>query len=337
MKITTVGLDLAKSVFHVVCTDDRGEEVKKRMLRRNQVTRFFAQLEPCRIGMEACGGSHYWARRLSELGHEVVLVPAQHVKPLVAGNKNDYNDARAIIEALGRKTIRFVQAKSVEQQDIQALHRIRERCVNERTMLVNSMRGLLAEYGIVFSRGVSAFRKAVPRVLEDGENGLSGRFRHWLARGYEQLRELDAHIRFYDRELALANEQEPACKRLLEIPGFGPVVASAFFSAVGDGGAYRRGRDVSASLGLVPAHSGTGGQIHLLGISKRGDRYLRKLLIHGARAVVSRAKGKTDRLSVWVNRIVEERGKNKACVALANKIARIGWALLSSGGRYQPA
>lgn len=337
MKITTVGLDLAKNVFHVVCVDEGGHEVKKRMLRRNQLIRFFSQLEACRVGMEACGGSHYWARRLSALGHEPVLVPAQHVKPLVAGNKNDYNDAWAILEALGRKKIHFVRPKRVEEQDLQALHRIRRRCVDERTKLVNSTRGLLTEYGIVFNRGVSAFRREIPRVLEDGENGLSEWMRRWLSRAYEQLGELEAHIRFYDQELKAMAQQEPACERLQEIPGYGVVLASAFFSMVGDGSAYRRGRDVSATLGVVPAHSGTGGKIHLLGISKRGDRYLRSLLIQGAKSVVSRAKGKTDRLSVWINRIREERGENKACVALANKMARIGWALLRSGGRYQPA
>ena len=337
MQITTVGLDLAKNVFHVVCFDTRGQEVKKQMLSRAKLRAFFAQLVPCLIGMEACASAHYWARELMALGHDVKLIPAQYVKPYLRGNKNDYNDSRAIAEALVRPGMRFVAVKSVEQQDIQALHRIRSQCVKERTALCNSTRGLLGEYGLVVAQGVSALRRAIPAFLEDGENGLSASFRALLARRYEQLQELEVHIAHYTSELEQLARREEPCQRLQTIPGFGPIVASAFYSAVGDGSAYRRGRDVSAAIGLVPAQHSSGGKERLLSISKRGDKYLRSLLVHGARAVVARASGKSDRLSRWLQRLCAERGVNKATVALANKMARMGWALLSSGSVYQAA
>lgn len=337
MKITTIGLDLAKTVFHVVGLDERGKEVVKRKLRRNQVARYFANLAPCRIGMEACGGAHYWARKLQGMGHRVELIPAQHVKPLVMGNKNDANDARAIAEALGRPKIHFVAVKTQAQQDLQAVQRLRSQCVKDRTALGNGIRGLLSEYGIVLNQGVSTIRKGIPSLLEDAENGLSDRFRSWLYQSHQRLLELDEHIQFYTRELAQVVGQDEDCRRLQTIPGFGPVVAGAFVTVVGDGHAFRRGRDVSAVLGLVPAQHSSGGKDRLLGISKRGDRQVRSVLVQGARSVVMRATGKEDRLSRWINRIRQERGTNKAVVALANKMARIGWAVLRHGTEYQAA
>ncbi len=337
MQITTVGLDLAKNTFHVVCFDARGHEVKKRMLRRAKLLGFFAQLPACRIGMEACASAHYWARELLRLGHEVKLIPAQHVKAYLRGNKNDYNDARAIAEALGRPSMRFVAVKTVAQQDLQALHRIRAQCDKDRTALCNSTRGLLGEYGLVVARGVSVLRRAIPEFLEDAENGLSEQFRALLARRYQQLLELEEHLAHYTKELHRISRADEACQRLQTIPGYGPIVASAFVSTVGDGSAYRRGRDVSAAIGLVPAQHSTGGKPRLLGISKRGDRYLRKLLVHGARSVVYRAQRKNDRLSRWLQRLCAERGVNKATVALANKMARMGWAVLRNNTVYQGA
>jgi len=300
MNITTVGLDLAKNVFHVVCFDQHSNEVKKRMLRRNQIRLFFAQLAPCKVGMEACASSHYWGRELKALGHEVKLIPAQHVKPYLRGNKNDYNDARAIAEALSRPNMPGVAIKTIEQQDIQAIHRMRSQCIRDRTALCNSVRGLLGEYGIVLPKGITTLRKSI--------HGLE-----------------------------IQSRQDDACQRLQEVPGFGPISASAFYSTVGNGQAYSRGRDVAASIGLVPRQHSSGGKDVLLGISKRGDRYLRALIIHGARAVVIHASKKTDRLSLWINRIVAERGLNKAVVATANKIARIGWAILRYNNHYQAA
>jgi transposase len=337
MKITTVGLDLAKNVFHAVCFDEHSKEVKKRMLRRNQLRLFFTQLPPCKVGMEACASSHYWGRELKALGHDVKLIPAQHVKPYLLGNKNDFNDARAIAEALTRPQIRGVALKTTEQQDIQATHRMRSQCLRDRTALCNSVRGLLAEYGIVLGKGIAILRKSIHGLLEDASNGLSLLFRNLLARRYEQLVELDGHIDFFTHELETQSRQDDACQRLQDIPGYGPIVASAFYSAVGNGEGYSRGRDVAASLGLVPGQHSTGGKNVLLGISKRGDGYLRGLLIHGARSVVIHAIKKKDKLSQWINRIVAERGKNKAAVAVANKMARIGWAILRHNDQYQTA
>ena len=337
MKITTIGLDLAKNVFHVVCINAQGKEVKKRMLRRNQVRPFFVQLPPCVVGMEACAGSHYWGRQLRALGHNVKLIPPQYVKPYLRGNKNDYNDARAIAEAVTRPEMPTVGIKTVEEQDMQALHRMRSQCVRDRTALSNSMRGLLGEYGIVFTKGVATLRRKIPEVLEDADNGLSLRFRHCLARRYEQLVELEGHIAFYTKELHRLSEQDEACQRLQTVPGFGPIVASAFRSVMDDGCAYARGRDAAASIGLVPRQYSSGGKNVLLGVSKRGNKYLRKQLIHGARSVVLQAAIKEDSLSCWINRIRKERGWNKAVVALANKMARIGWAVLRHQTIYQPA
>lgn len=337
MKITTIGLDLAKSVFHVVCFDEKHKEVSKRMLRRSQVLEYFIQCEPCVVAMEACAGAHYWGRELKKVGHTVKLIPPQFVKPYVMSNKNDYNDARAIAEASTRPGMRFVGVKTVEQQDIQALHRLRQQRVKERTALCNQMRALVAEYGIVMNKGVAAVRRGIPELLEDAENGLSDRFRALLAQGYEQLTELGKHIDYYTQQVELHSRQNEQTRRLQALPGFGPIVSSVFASAIGDGRAFKCGRDVSASLGLVPRQHSSGGKDVLLGISKRGDKYLRSLLIHGARSVVIYAENKDDTLSRWINRIRERRGTNKAAVALANKLARMGWALLRNGTEYCPA
>ncbi len=336
-EITTVGLDLAKNVFHVVCRDHRGEEIKKRMLRRGQVAAYFAQLPACLVGMEACAGAHHWARTLQALGHEVKLIAPQHVKPYVLGNKNDYNDARAIAEAVTRPGMRFVPVKTVAQQDVQALHRLRQARVADRTALINQVRGLLAENGVVIPQGLQSFRRQVPQILEDAENGLSDRIRRYINSCYEHLQQLDAHIDDYTREIKRESREHEAVRRLQSAPGFGPILASVFYSVIGEGGAFKRGRDVSASLGLVPRQHSSGGKQRLQGISKRGDGYLRSLLVHGARSVVRRAAGKEDRLSRWIQRLIAERGVNEATVALANKLARIGWAILHHQTVYRTA
>ncbi len=336
-KITTIGLDLAKNVFHVVCCDKHGKIMRKKMLRRAEVVRYFSNLPACLVGMEACASAHYWARELGALGHQVKLIAPQYVKPYVRGNKNDYNDALGISEAVVHPEMRFVALKSPQQQDIQAVYRLRERQIADRTALCNQLRGLLGEHGLVLPKGVSVLRKRLPALLEDADNGLSDRFRRWLAHSYRALRQLDEHIDFYTRELARESRQNEACQRLQTIPGFGPIVASVFHSVVGTGEAYRRGRDVSASLGLVPRQHNSGGKTLLLSISKRGDRYLRSLLVHGARSVVRRAVDKDDRLSCWINKLRAERGINKATVALANKMARMGWAVLAHKSTYRPA
>ena len=307
------------------------------MLRRNQVRQFFVQLPPCRVGMEACASSHYWGRELRAMGHAVMLIPPQYVTPYLRGNKNDYNDARAIAEATTRPGMPCVAIKTVDEQDRQAIHRMRSQCLRDRTALSNSTRGLLGEYGIVFAKGLTILRKKIPELLEEADNGLSLGFRPLLARRYEPLVELDEHIAFYTAELKRFSEQDPACQRLPTIPGFGPIVARAFRSVLGDGRAYARGRDAAASLGRVPRQHSSGGKPLLLGLSKRGDKYLRKLLGHGARAIVLQAAGKTDPLSRWIHRIRQERGWNKAVVAMANKMARVAYAVMTTGKPYDPA
>jgi transposase len=334
-EITTIGLDLAKNLFHLVCCDVRGAVVKRKILTRGKLAAYVANLPACVIGMEACAGAHYWARQFQGLGHEVRLIPAQHVKAYVRGNKNDYNDARAIAEAARVPDMRLVQVKRIDQQDVQALHRLRAARVGERTALCNQLRGLLGEYGIVLPQGVGVVRKRIPELLEDGENGLSDFLRPLLAASYRQLQELDAHIAFYTEALKAHARDNAAVQRLQTVPGFGPIVASAFEAFVGNGQGFGKGRDVSAALGLVPRQHSSGGKAVLLGISKRGDRYLRALLVHGARAVVRQAQSKDDRLSRWINRLRATRGVNKATVALANKLARIGWAILRSSEVYR--
>ncbi len=336
-KITTIGLDLAKNVFHVVCCNARGKVVGKKMLKRSQVLTYFVNLPSCLVGMEACASAHYWARKLDGLGHQVKLIPPQYVKAYVRGNKNDYNDALAIAEAVIRPEMRFVAVKTTDQQDLQALLRLRNGCMKERTALCNRVRGLLAEYDLILPKCVNVLRRHLPVFLEDAENGLNELFRRLLAEGYQQLQDLDRHIDSYTQELERQAQQYDECRRLQTIPGYGPIVASAFHSAIGNGEAYRRGRDVSASLGLVPRQHSSGGKDVLLDISKRGDRYLRSLLVHGARSVVIQAGKKDDRLSRWINKIRAKRGFNRAVVALANKMARIGWAVLAHKTVYQAA
>lgn len=336
MNITTVGLDLAKDVFHIVGLDAHGHEKMKMRLSRNRVLKHFANHPACVIGMEACASSHYFARALRRLGHEARLIPAQYVKAYVRGQKNDTNDARAIAEAVRAPSMRFVTVKTVAQQDVQSLIRLREGAINARTAAANRLRGLLGEYGLVTGQGLATLRRAVPRILEDASNGLTDVFRRWLDQERQHLLELDGHIDRLTAELTALARQDDRVVRLQTAPGYGPIVASVFASVMGDGKQYRRGREASAAVGLVPRQHSSGGKNVLLGISKRGDRYLRSLLIHGARAVVNAAQKKDDPLSRWVNRLRETRGTNKATVALANKLARIGWAILRNGTTYQP-
>ena len=335
MKITTVGLDLAKNVFHYVGCNQAGKLVQKKMLRRGNVLKFFAQLPNCLIGIEACSGAHYWARELEKLGHTVKQIPPQFVKPFVRGNKNDYNDALAIAEAVMKPEMRFTRTKTQEQQDIQSLLTMRKKCDRDRTANSNEIRGLLSEYGITLPEGVHHVFKRLPELFERGrDNGLSEMFKELLEQHYKKLEELQKHLDFYTHKIKEHSKSEE-CTKLQELPGFGPIVATAFYQHVGNGSDYRNGRCVSASIGLVPVQSSSGGKDKLLGISKRGDGYLRTLLVHGARAVVSANKDRNTPLANWIRRIVSQKGYNKAVVAMANKMARIGWAVLKSENRYQ--
>jgi len=336
-KVVRMGIDLGKNTFHVFGVDESGSTVVKKKLRRKQLLEYFANLPPCLVGMEACGGSHHWARELVKLGHEVRLISPQFVKPYIKGNKNDYNDAEGICEAVGRPNMRFVTIKDIEQQDLQGLHRIRQSVVKQRTALANQIRGLLGEYGIVVAQGISRVRTRIPEILEDGENGLTDRFRGWLAELLEAFRGLDERIKTYDQEIQREHAASEVCQRISAIAGVGPQSATAVVATYGDGKQFSDGRQFSASIGLVPRQHTTGDKPILLGISKRGDKYIRTLLIHGVRSVINRIEGKADRHSRWLQSLVARRGKNKAAVALANKNARIIWALLSRGECYRAA
>lgn len=337
MNVTTIGLDTAKSVFHVIGADKRGKQVLRKQLRRAKVLDYFANLPRCVIGLESCGGSQYWARELQRLGHEVRLITPKYVKPFLRGNKNDFNDAAALCEAVVHPQMRFVPLKSEAQQDIQALHRLREGLVKERTVWVNRLRGLLMERGIVLAQGLAAFRRGVPELLEDGENGLPALFRDMLAEHYARLCALDDAIKGHERRLAQVNASDELCQRLDELPGFGVIIDTALVAAVGDAKTFKNGRQLSAWIGLVPAQHSSGGKPRLLGISKRGDKRLRALIIHGARSVVRHAGNKTDPLSRWIQRLQAKHDTNVVVVALANKLVRIAWVILSRGERYRPA
>ena len=333
MNITRVGIDLAKTVFQVHGIDEKGKTVLRKQLKRAQVLEFFFNLQRCLIGMEACGSAHYWARKLSALGHEVKLMAPQLVKPYVKSNKNDRNDAQAICEALGRPNMRFVPIKHPEQQALLALHRVREGLVTARTAQVNQIRGLLAEFGLVMPQGVAKMRTRVPEILEDGDNELPGLMRELLARCYEQFQSLDAQVHELEARIVRWHRDNEASRRLAQVPGVGPITATAYVATVGDGQAFKSGRQAAAWLGIVPRQRGTGGKQQLLGISKRGDVYLRKLLIHGARAVLRHLK--PEQADSWLGQLARRRHRNVAAVALANKNARVLWALLAHGGEYQ--
>lgn len=333
-KLSVVGIDIAKRVFHLVGMDARGQVILRKRLARGEVLSFMANLPRVTVGMEACGGAHDWARRLQEQGHDVKLMAPQYVKPYVKTNKNDMRDAEAIAEAVTRPSMRFVPIKTVDQQDIQALHRVRERLMGVRTGLINEIRGLLAEYGIVLPKGAQAFRKAVMGKLETEQAKLTSLSQEMFQRLFEELVKVEAEVAYYDEKLLSLAEAHPECQRLLTIPGIGPITATALIAAVGDVNVFKNGRHFSAWLGLVPKQHSTGGQTRLLGISKRGDSYLRKLLIHGARATLRWARLKTDSRSQWMRGLLERRGWNRTAVAVANKNARIVWALLSRGGVY---
>jgi transposase len=326
--VTTIGIDIAKNVFHAVWADSQGKQIKKMKLTRKTMATAFSNIPPCELAMEACAGSHHWARMLTAQGHQVKLIPPQYVKPFVKGNKNDYNDAQGIVEASVRPSMRFVSIKTPQQQDIQAIHRIRDELIKRRTAQSNQIRGLLGEYGVVMPKGLGVLRRRLPEILEDGENGLSDLFRELLSACYREVVHLDGRIRQLDRQLNQQVYSNEACQRLQTLPGFGPVVSSVFYTHVGDGQSYDRGRDVSASVGLVPKQHSSADKSVLLGISKRGNRRLRYLLVHGARSVVKQAHKKHDPLSRWIVRIQQRRGYNKAVVAYANKMARMGWAVL---------
>jgi transposase len=338
MKLIRVGVDLAKHVYQVHGVDRKEKAIWRRKLTRESWVKVLVEtVEPgCEIGMESCGGAHHWARTLQARGFKVKLMAPQFVKPYVKSNKNDANDAEAICEAMSRPGMRFVSVKSVDQQDIQAVHRIRAELTKQRTAKANQIRGLVAEYGLVAPKEMGHLRRALPCWLEDAENGLSGRFRRLLNGLWGDLRVLDERMSELDREIAVIAQSDPVAKRLRQLRGVGPIIATALVAAVGKGEQFANGRQMSAAFGLTPKQHSSGGKERLLGISKRSDVYLRALLIHGARAVIRTAKDKDDRLSQWVTRLAARSHPNVAAAALANKTTRMAWAMLNNGTDYQP-
>lgn len=334
MKITTVGIDLAKNIFQVHGVDQRGNPVLKKRLTRKQVLTFFTQLTPCLVGMEACGGAHYWARKLLAQGHKVKLMAPQFVKPYVKANKTDAADAEAICEAVTRPNMRFVPIKNADQQSVLSLHRARQGFVRARTAQANQIRGLLAEYGIVLPQGIGHVTKRLPEITSNTENELPGMFRELLDRLGAHLRELDRQVHELEKQIQDWHHANEASLKLARIPGVGPLTASALIASIGDARNFKNGRELASWLGLVPRQHSSGGKVLLQGISKRGDTYLRTLLIHGARSVVRVAQSKTTPTDSWSTEMLGRRPMNVGAVARANKNARVAWALLAHGREY---
>ncbi len=335
MNATTVGIDLAKNVFSVHGVDAHGKVVLRKTVSRGKLLEMFANLPPAVVGMEACSGAHHWARALRNLGHDARIIAPRFVIPYRKSGKNDGNDAEAICEAVSRPAMRFVPVKSVEQQAVLSLHRIRSAVVAERTAQINQLRGLLSEFGLIMPKGRYPAQHAIPAILEDAENGLPGLARRLLHDIHQRIQTLNQQILAYDREIeALARHSEPA-KRLMSLPGVGAVTATALVASIADPRQFDNGRQLAAWLGLVPRQYSTGGKTRLGRITKQGDKYLRMLLIHGTRAVLAALRDKQDRTSCWLRQLVERRGYKRAAVALAAKNARIVWAMLVRGEAYR--
>lgn len=335
MQITTIGIDLAKNVFQVHGANEHGKPVLRKQLKRDQFVAFFSNLSPCLIGMEACGGAHHWARKLQALGHTVKLIAPQFVKPYVKSNKNDVADAEAICEAVGRPTMRFVPIKNIEQQSVLALHRARQGFVKARTAQANQIRGLLAEFGLVVPQGIAYIASRVPDLIEDATQQLTGDFRRLIDRLLDHLKVLDTQVDEIEVQIKAWHRNSEVSKRLEKVPGIGPLTATALAATVGDAKNFDNGRQMAAWLGLVPRQSSSGGKTNLLGMSKRGDAYVRTLLIHGARSVIYRAGQRADAQS-WLFKLINRRNVNVAAVALANKTARTVWAMLAHGRDFEP-
>ena len=335
MHIASIGIDLGKTTFHLVALGERNKVLVRKKFSRAQLLAYTANLQKSLIGLEACAGAHFMGAALREQGHDVRLIPAQFIKPYRKSNKNDFIDAEAIAEAVAKENMRFVQIKTEEQLDVQAMHRVRDRLVQSRTALINQIRGFLLERGITFAADPIHLRKNLPIVIEDADQNLSSHLRSLLERLWQEWKQLEIDVKAITEEIERVSQENALCRRLLQIPGFGPLVSTATVAAIGNGAAFRRGRDFAAWVGIVPRQYSTGGEQKLFGISKRGNVYLRRMLIHGARAVLFRVKYDTGGFGQWVHRLAQRAPRNKVVVAIANKLARMAWAVLSSGKQYR--
>ena len=336
MEIRTIGVDLGKTVFHLVAVDARGKVVARKKCSRTQLLRFTSNLPPCLIGMEACAGSHFLGRALREQGHDVRLMPAQYVKPYVKTNKNDYIDAEACAEAVTRPGMRFVPIKTDDQLDLQSLHRVRERWMARRTAVINQIRGMLLERGITIARGRRRIEESLPGILEDADNKLSGALRALLSELRLEMQYLHRQIGESNKLIErIAGELEDG-QHLMTVPGIGPMIATATIAAIANGSAFKKGRGFAASIGVVPGERSTGGKQKLTGTSRRGNKYLRKLFVQGAHAVLQRRTKQDPVLRAWVERLAARKRPQLVAVALANKMARMAWAVLSKGEVYRP-
>ncbi|ASL28906.1 IS110 family RNA-guided transposase [Azotobacter chroococcum] len=333
---TVIGLDISKNVFVAVGRDDQGREAFRKKFSRHQVLAFFAKAAPAKVGIEACASAHHWARALAGQGHEVRLIAGQHVKAYLTGNKNDANDAAAIAEARSRAMTKYVPVNTEAQQDLQMMHRVRQSLIERRTGVINQARGLLGEYGVVIATGARTLRRELVAILTSDARGLSATALDTFRDLSQQLDDLEARITRYDERILQAARADERAQRLMEVPGVGVLTATALLASLNDASHFGNGRHFAANLGLVPHEHSTGGRQRLFGISKRGDRYLRMLLIHGARSALQWAHKRTDNILRWAADLQQRKGTNVAAVALANKLARIVWALLAHGRRYEP-
>jgi transposase len=335
-QVAVIGIDLAKNVFQIHGSDAAGHPVLTKKLTRGQMIEFFAKLTPCLIGMEACSSAHYWGRRLAEMGHTVKLMPPQYVKPYVKTNKNDARDAEAICEAVTRPSMRFVPIKTEEQQAVLVLHRVRDGIVKQRTALANQIRGLLAEFGIIVPQGFKQLNIRMMQILNEPDSTLPVHLRQTFSSLFQELSNLTGRVKAFDKEIEAHLQSSIECKRVLSIEGVGPLTATAIVASVGDIRNFKSASQFAAWLGLVPRQNSSGGKTQLLGISKRGDTYLRWLLVHGARAALGYAK-RTDKLTSWQQAMLQRKNLNKVVVAMAHRTARRIWAVLAKDCAYDPS
>jgi transposase len=336
MQIRSVGIDLGKTTFHLVALGAVGKVLVRRKFSQRQLLTFTANMPTSLIGLEACSGAHFLGRELRKQGHDVRLIAAQFVKPFVKSNKNDFVDAEAIAEAVERKNMRFVPIKTDDQLDLQAIHRVRDRLIARRTSVINQLRAFLLERGMTFAKTPAKLRVEMPGILENADNGLTPRMRNLIDVLWGEWKTVEQQIKGLSDELQRIADSDAGCTRIQQIPGIGPIVATAIVAAIGNGAAFRKGREFSAWLGIVPKQHSTGGKARLLGISKRGNTYLRKILIHGARAAVLRIKRDRVPIGSWMDALERRAHRNVLIVAMANKLARTAWAVLSSGEDYRP-